>query len=313
MIKIKTKAAYVGEVVIPAVRVNNVNRLETVCNGVRVKILDQQEHNINPFEVLDEKYLLGLPAAKVSGVASVVMFSVIEYLAFLQEKLNIKNVNDKGYVILIVNVKDFDNAFYNGSYFVFGNGKDMFQPLVSPDIVFHELTHSLIHNTCDLVYQGESGALNESIADCFACCLEFYIYEKYNTNESKEDDIDMMPNFFLGEQVIYSNYGKYLRNLVNPLECRQPMKYKGQYWADTQSTVDNGGVHINSGVPNHMFYLLCDNLDRSKAIQLLFRVMMRLSSKATFKEYAVALQNLVHVEDYGALMYSLNVVGLFRL
>jgi len=125
-----------------------------------------------------------------------------------------------------------------------------FRPEVCLDIVGHEFTHMVIANNGlgGLTYQSESGALNESFADIFGTCIEFY--------SSKS------PNWTHGENnTLISPY--YTRSLSNPnsgipsLGWQQPDTYLGTYWKDvTNLTNDNGGVHFNSGVQNYWFYLL---------------------------------------------------------
>jgi Thermolysin metallopeptidase, alpha-helical domain/Concanavalin A-like lectin/glucanases superfamily/Secretion system C-terminal sorting domain len=105
-----------------------------------------------------------------------------------------------------------------------------------------------------LIYQGESGALNESFSDIFGTCVEF--------NNSAT------PNWQIGEGVTIKK--PFLRSMSNPktsllqysyglssFDERQPNTYKKTLWQSTSSNDDYGGVHTNSGVQNYWFYLLC--------------------------------------------------------
>lgn len=136
--------------------------------------------------------------------------------------------------------KDYPNAFWNGSVMTYGDGGTTngvtLQPFVTLDIVAHEISHAICENTARLVYSNESGALNEGFSDIWAATIEHY------TDPSKK-------TWLLGEETNLA-----FRSMSNPKEYQQPDSYLGQYWYT--GTADNGGVHINSGVLNHWFYML---------------------------------------------------------
>jgi Zn-dependent metalloprotease len=143
-----------------------------------------------------------------------------------------------------------NNAFaapspYNFMVFGMGDGIDL-SPLVGLDVEGHEYSHMVIANRNimfgGLVYQGESGALNESFADIFGTCVEFYA--KPTT-----------ANWTIGEDVMVQE--PFMRSLFNPNATQNPDTYSGQFWANPNNIQnDKGGVHINSGVQNFWFYLL---------------------------------------------------------
>jgi len=131
---------------------------------------------------------------------------------------------------------------------VYGRGGTLygyyqFNPFVAIDVTGHEFSHLVVEDNGNggLYYQGESGALNESFADIFATCIEFYV--------------GVNPNWLIGEDVVLHRPS--IRSMENPKAEEQPDTYLGYYWADTNSSYDRGGVHINSGVQNYWFYLLC--------------------------------------------------------
>lgn len=127
---------------------------------------------------------------------------------------------------------------------IYGSGGLLYgyNPFVAIDCAAHEFTHMVTDENGNggLAYQGESGALNESFSDIFGTCIEFYA----NIN----------PNWTIGEDIVV---GGIMRSMSNPNRENQPDTYFGNYWADTGSDYDDGGVHINSGVQNYWFYLLC--------------------------------------------------------
>lgn len=134
---------------------------------------------------------------------------------------------------------------YNFMQYGMGDGQFM-KPVVGLDIEGHEYSHMVVANNGNggLTYQGESGALNESFADIFGTCVEFYS--------------GVNPDWNIGEDVMIS--ASNLRSMSNPNAGgggAQPDTYNGQYWANPSNLQnDNGGVHINSGVQNFWFYLL---------------------------------------------------------
>ncbi|MDR3328161.1 MAG: M4 family metallopeptidase [Prevotellaceae bacterium] len=138
------------------------------------------------------------------------------------------------------------NAAALGSgYMLYGRGDNVsYGAVVGLDVEGHEFTHMVTETNGNggLDYQGESGALNESFSDIFATCIEFYS----NVN----------PNWTIGENVKLV-YPYYMRSMSNPKICYQPGTYHGEYWVNTSSSSDAGGVHTNSGVQNFWFYLLC--------------------------------------------------------
>ncbi|MEO7080881.1 MAG: M4 family metallopeptidase, partial [Flavobacteriales bacterium] len=127
------------------------------------------------------------------------------------------------------------NASFNGLWAEFGDGNG--NPLTSIDVASHELTHGVTGTSAGLVYQGQSGALNESFSDIFGTAVEFFAWP------SQADWLIGQANFIL-------------RNMANPNAYGQPDTYQGTGWYNGPD--DNGGVHTNSGVQNFWFYLLSE-------------------------------------------------------
>lgn len=139
------------------------------------------------------------------------------------------------------------NAFWNGSVMTYGAGPGNNSPLTGMDVCGHEFTHGVTGNSSGLIYQNESGALNESFSDIFGTTIEFF---------AKGAD----GNWLIGEDI-----GAF-RSMSSPGDFFDPDTYLGSNWAT--GTADNGGVHTNSGVQNYWFYLLTvggsgsnDNMD----------------------------------------------------
>ncbi|RMH89433.1 MAG: T9SS C-terminal target domain-containing protein, partial [Calditrichaeota bacterium] len=138
---------------------------------------------------------------------------------------------------------DFNNAFWDGTRMSFGDGDGQaFTPLVSLDVCGHELTHGVTQFSAGLIYQAESGALNESFSDIFGTMVEYY-------KEGANFD------WYIGEDITPNGNG--IRSMSNPNEFGDPDTYFGDFWAPLDGG-DNGGVHTNSGVQNFWFYLLSE-------------------------------------------------------
>jgi thermolysin len=133
----------------------------------------------------------------------------------------------------------YNNAFWDGTQMAYGDGDGrVFHPLSAGlDVVAHEFTHGVITSTSNLVYRNMSGALNESVADIFGMLIE---------HEYKPGD----GNFIMGETI--SADGRTMRDMKTPSRGQQPA-HMNQFVRTTQN---NGGVHINSGIPNNAAYLM---------------------------------------------------------
>jgi len=133
------------------------------------------------------------------------------------------------------------NAFWDGSRMTYGDGDGVsYGPLVSLDIVGHEIGHGVTEYSANLVYSYESGALNESFSDIFGESIEQYA--KGNND------------WLMGDEIGAGGSGGALRSFSNPNSFGQPDTYLGTSWYTGSG--DSGGVHYNSGVQNYWFYLL---------------------------------------------------------
>jgi len=149
--------------------------------------------------------------------------------------------------------RDYDNAFWNGERMVFGDGdgKLFNRFTISLDVIGHELTHGVTQDEAQLAYYGQSGALNESLSDVFGSLIKQY---KLGQTADKAD-------WLIGAGLLASGVkGVALRSMKAPgTAYDDPVLGKDPQPAHMRDFVhtyqDNGGVHINSGIPNHAFYL----------------------------------------------------------
>ncbi|NUP45976.1 MAG: M4 family metallopeptidase [Catenulispora sp.] len=147
----------------------------------------------------------------------------------------------------------YDNAFWNGSQMVFGDGDGtVFGRFTgSVDVIGHELTHGVTQYTANLVYRGQSGALNESVSDVFGSMVK-----QYKLGQDAAD-----ADWLIGAGLFLpSVHGVALRSMKDPGTAyddpnlgKDPQPATMAGYVDTSD--DDGGVHINSGIPNRAFYL----------------------------------------------------------
>ena len=151
------------------------------------------------------------------------------------------SIDGNGYALVshVHHDDQYSNAFWDGSRMTYGDGNNNSTPYTALDVAGHEIAHGLTSNTANLIYQDESGALNESFSDIFGISIEFI-------------NRPAVADWVLGDDL-----GFVIRNMENPKSQGDPDTYFGQNWAPLGGA-DNGGVHSNSGVQNFWFVLLTD-------------------------------------------------------
>jgi Zn-dependent metalloprotease len=147
----------------------------------------------------------------------------------------------------------YDNAFWNGDQMVYGDGDgEIFQRFTKCiDVIGHELTHGVTQYEAGLQYYGESGAINESFSDVFGSLVKQWV-KKQTAQEA---------DWIIGEGIFTDKVnGVGIRSMKAPGTAYddpvlgkdpQPAHMNDKY----TGFEDNGGVHINSGIPNYAFYL----------------------------------------------------------
>lgn len=208
---------------------------------------------------------------------------------------------------------DAENAAWisEAAQMIYGDGGNLFRPLVyGLDVVGHELTHGVIDHTAQLIYEGQSGALNESYADVFGVLVD-------------------RGNWTVGEQIVNSPPFPvpYLRDMQDPTlggryNPRRPLDGVGQpgHMRDfaklpLSRRSDNGGVHINSGIPNRAAYLVAQALGVEKMERIYYRAMTQyLTPDSDFADATRltirAAQDLYGGTDAAAVRNAFAEVGL---
>ncbi|MFE6996107.1 M4 family metallopeptidase [Microbacterium sp. NPDC057659] len=193
----------------------------------------------------------------------------------------------------------YDNAFWDGARMVFGDGDgEVFQGFTgSVSVIGHELGHGVIQTASGLEYQGQPGALNESIADVFGALTEQHLLGQTADQASWLIGADLFTD---------AVQGRALRDMLNPGTAydddelgKDPQPADMAHYVTT--TEDNGGVHINSGIPNRAFALTATALGGhawEEAGTVWYRALTGgLSTTATFAQFADA--TLVAARELG--------------
>jgi len=152
----------------------------------------------------------------------------------------------------------YDNAFWDGNQMVFGDGDgEIFQRFTrSLSVIGHELAHGVTQHSAGLVYRNQAGAINESLSDVFGALVEQYVAQ----------DTAAEASWLVGEGLFTEQVeGSALRSLKAPGTAydddvlgKDPQPDSMDSYVRTSA--DNGGVHINSGIPNRAFYLVASEL-----------------------------------------------------
>ncbi|MEM7551901.1 MAG: M4 family metallopeptidase [Bacteroidota bacterium] len=194
----------------------------------------------------------------------------------------------------------YDNAFWNGSVMTYGDGNS-FDILTSLDVAAHEIGHAVTTNTANLAYRRESGAMNEGYSDIWGAAVEHF-------TRGAGTDLSPSPAVWQIGEDISTNNG--LRSMSDPKSKGDPDTYRGVNWrpatqaegciTPSRDANDYCGVHTNSGVLNHWFYILVagksgtndigstysvSGIGMTKAAQIAYRILnIYLGANSTFSD-----------------------------
>jgi len=184
--------------------------------------------------------------------------------------------------------KNYDNAFWDGQQMVYGDGDgELFNRFtIAIDVIGHELTHGVTQFEAKLVYSQQPGALNESMSDVFGSLVK-----QFSLNQTADE-----ADWLIGQGLLASGVnGVALRSMKapgtaydDPVLGKDPQPGHMKDYVNTIS--DNGGVHINSGIPNHAFYVAATEIGGKaweKAGQIWYTALRdKLTSNSNFQDCA---------------------------
>ena len=184
--------------------------------------------------------------------------------------------------------RSYDNAFWDGTQMVFGDGDGQVfgRFTASLSVIGHELAHGVTEHTAGLVYEGQSGALNESVSDVFGALVE---------QHARRQPADQA-SWLIGEGLFTDQVeGSALRSMREPGTAydddvlgKDPQPGHMRDYVET--TDDNGGVHLNSGIPNKAFHRTATSLGGfawERAGRIWYDTISgELPERATFAEFA---------------------------
>ncbi|MEL7121629.1 MAG: M4 family metallopeptidase [Bacteroidota bacterium] len=220
------------------------------------------------------------------------------------------SINGNGGTInSIVNIQnadgtEVDNAFWGGGFMVYGSGNIFDNFTGALDIAGHEMSHGVIENTANLEYMFQSGALNESFADVFGVMID-------------RDDWQQ------GEDITPTNVAPSgaIRDLSNPNNNSAPGSFTWQpkdmdEFQNLGADEDNGGVHINSGIPNFAFFKIATAIGKDKAEQIYYRALTTyLTRNSQFIDGRLAIiqsaQDLYGATEVNAARRAFDEVKIF--
>jgi len=212
----------------------------------------------------------------------------------------------------------YDNAFWDGRQMVFGDGDGQVfgRFTASLSVIGHELAHGVTQYSANLDYQGQSGALNESVSDVFGALVEQHAQRQGADKAS----------WLIGEGLFTDQVeGNALRSMKEPGTAydddvlgKDPQPGHMDDYIET--TDDNGGVHLNSGIPNKAFYLTAATLGGNaweRAGLIWYETLTGgLASSTTFEEFAAATARTAAVRfgvgspEHDAVLVAWSTVGL---
>ncbi|MFL6144894.1 MAG: M4 family metallopeptidase [Labedaea sp.] len=211
--------------------------------------------------------------------------------AFYQEVLGRDSLDNAG-VALPAHVNfgvQFNNAYWDGTQMVFGNGDEViFKDFTGDiDVIGHELTHGVTQYTANLDYTDQPGALNEATSDILGVCVEQYV--------AKLDAGTF--NWLIGEDVMADDlYGEAIRSMSHPgTAYDNPQMGKDPQAADMSGYVPGGDPHVNSGIINRAFYLMATELGSFPAAKLWYATLQNLWPTAMFADAAAVCAQMARI------------------
>ena len=237
--------------------------------------------------------------------------------AFFWDRYRRDSIDDQGMPLhgWVHYGRDYDNAFWDGEQMVFGDGRMFDRFTKSLDVIGHELTHGVTEHAAGLQYLNQSGALNESVSDVFGSLVKQF---KLGHDAAQAD-------WLIGADLVKPGFpGRALRSMIEPGTAWDGDTQPAHMDDYVQTMSDNGGVHINSGIPNKAFAELALRLGGpawERAGRIWYETLRdpQVRANATFREFAgrtVAAARTLHgagSEEVNAVEACWTGVGVSAL
>jgi Zn-dependent metalloprotease len=287
-------------------RISKASEIRTMRDASPVQI--EEKKLIEIYDAKNAEVLPGDLVRKVGGkatgdVTTDEAFAAIDatYNVY-KEKFDRNSIDDYGMkIVATVHFGEkYANAFWNGSQIVFGDGDGVIfsRFTADPDIMGHEIAHGVTQFVAGLIYRYQSGALNENYSDVFGAIVKQYMAKE------KVDKADWLvgANCLIGEQyALRSMKAPGTGYVDHPQIGTDPQPATMDDYLELDPWEDNGGVHINSGIPNYAFYITAMELGGyawEKAGVIWYKALPRLNRNSSFEE-AANMMVLVASEEYG--------------
>ncbi|KAA0546395.1 peptidase M4 family protein [Bacillus sp. BGMRC 2118] len=206
---------------------------------------------------------------------------------------------------------NYNNASWNGRWMTYGDGDGVFMTSLSAglDVAAHEMTHGVISHSANLVYRNQSGALNESFADIFGALVDdsdWEMGEDIMAPAAKADGVTRLRSLSDPNSVVVSN------------EQRRAYSTNGGVYPDHMdefyhmpTSVDGGGVHVNSSITNHAAYLIGQEIGREKLGKIYYRALtVYLTANSNFSDARQAVvQSAIDLYGEGSTEVTAANVG----
>jgi Zn-dependent metalloprotease len=311
----ESKNAKIRKIAMQTLKLDNYVRMDRISKASEIRIMRDvatvQIEEKKLIEVYDAKNQESLPgelvrevgSEEVSDIAIEEAFSAIDATYEVYKQKYDRNSIDN-YGMKIVSTVHFGekyaNAFWNGSQIVFGDGDGVvFTRFTSdPEIMGHELAHGVTQYAVGLIYRYQSGALNESYSDVFGIQVKQFLLNQ----TVEESDWLIGPNCLIGEKYALRSMKAPGTAYVNhPQIGSDPQPATMDDYKELKPWEDNGGVHINNGIPNYAFYVTAMELGGyawEKAGVVWYKALPQLKRNSSFEEGANVMVRVAG-EEFG--------------
>ncbi|MHA1275854.1 MAG: M4 family metallopeptidase [Candidatus Helarchaeota archaeon] len=305
---LESKEKKYRDIALRSMRIDNFVRLDRISTSQKMRAMRDSvtpevvsEHKFR--EIYDAKNQEMLPGTLVkdertqSASTDISITEAFNYLGatydFYKEKYERNSIDNYG-LKLIGTVhfgEKYNNAFWNGSQMTFGDGDgELFQRFtIDLDVVGHELAHGVTEYESGLIYRSQSGALNESYSDVFGIMIKQWFLKQ--TVEASDWLIGA--TLLVGDKyALRSMKAPGTAYIDHPQLGTDPQPATMDEYKELKPWEDNGGVHINSGIPNYAFYVAATELGGhawEKAGLVWYKGLPRIKRDANFEEAANVL------------------------